>query len=50
MEKTPHQSNALIDLIKNSNGKIQKVAEIGVWKATTTKRVLVNVLYHNIGL
>ena len=40
MEKTPHQSDALIDLIKNSNGKIQKIAEIGVWKSRTTKRVL----------
>ena len=42
MQKTPHQSRALMDLIKNSNGKVQKVAEIGVWKSTTTKKVLAN--------
>lgn len=34
------QLHALIDIIKNSNGKIQRVAEIGVWKGYTTKRVL----------
>lgn len=34
------QGHILIDLIKNSNGKIQRVAEIGVYKSHTTKRVL----------
>jgi len=34
------QGHILVDLIKNSNGKIQRVAEIGVWKGHTTKRVL----------
>lgn len=34
------QGHVLIDIIKNSNGKIQRIAEIGVWKSHTTKRVL----------
>jgi len=34
------QGHVLIDLIKNSNGKIKIVAEVGVWKCHTTKRVL----------
>jgi len=40
MEKTPHQSVALRNLIEDSNGKIQNVAEIGVWKSGTTRKIL----------
>ena len=42
MEKTPHQSTALYNLIRNSNGKIQNIAEIGVWKSATTRKILRN--------
>ena len=34
------QGHVLIDLIKDSNGKIQRIAEVGVWKSHTTKRIL----------
>jgi len=34
------QGHALIDFIKDSNGKIKRVVEVGVWKGHTTKRVL----------
>jgi len=40
MEKKPHQSIALRDLIKDSNKKIQRIAEIGVWKSATTRKIL----------
>ena len=33
------QGHVLIDLIKDSNGKIQRIAEVGVWKSHTTKRL-----------
>ena len=35
-----HQATTLRKIIKASNGRLQKIAEIGVWKAKTVKRVL----------
>ena len=40
MTHHPRQGNDLINLIQKSNKKIQIVAEIGVWKSHTVKRVL----------
>ena len=34
------QAHTLTEFIKNSNGKVQKIAEIGIWKGETVKKVL----------
>jgi len=34
------QGHILIDLIESSNGEIKRMAEVGVWRGNTTKRVL----------
>jgi hypothetical protein len=34
------QGHILIDLIEASNGEINRMAEVGVWRGNTTKRVL----------
>lgn len=34
------QAFALAELIENSNNKIQKIAEVGVWKGYTIRRIL----------
>lgn len=38
--ETITQGQVLIDLIKDSNGKIRRVAEIGVWRGRTSKEIL----------
>ena len=40
VHKKQYQGHTLIDIIKASNGSIRKIAEIGVFKARTIKRVL----------
>lgn len=45
--KKQYQGHTLIDIIKNSDGAIRKIAEVGVFKARTIKRVL-RVLHDNI--